>query len=141
MKIFFVISGYLITGILVKEISASGTVDLRRFYWRRIWLLMPAFYVYLFVLFAMTLLGLLPLRGRDFASSALYIMNYYPGGGPWSVGHFWSLAVEEQFYFVWPVSIFFFGIAQSRKALYWIILAAPLPRIKNRLRDDVSDSL
>ena len=43
VKIFFVISGYLITGILVKEIAASGTVDLRRFYWRRIWRLMPAF--------------------------------------------------------------------------------------------------
>jgi peptidoglycan/LPS O-acetylase OafA/YrhL len=55
-------------------------------------------------------------------------MNYYSGGGPWSVGHFWSLAVEEQFYFLWPVSIVFFGIAPSRKALYWIILAAPLLR-------------
>lgn len=128
VKIFFVISGYLITGILVKEISTTGTVDLRRFYWRRIWRLMPAFYVYLFAIVVMTLIGLLPLHRIDFAYSLLYLMNYYPGGGPWAVGHFWSLAVEEQFYFLWPASLFFFGIARSRKALYWTILAAPLLR-------------
>lgn len=129
VRIFFVISGFLITGILAEEIAERGTVNLWRFYSRRGWRLMPAFYTYLLFLSGMTFFQLLPIHLRDFIFAACYLMNYYPGGGPWPVGHFWSLAIEEQFYFLWPAVLLLCGLRRAPKALCLAIIAAPLVRL------------
>jgi peptidoglycan/LPS O-acetylase OafA/YrhL len=128
VRIFFVISGFLITSILAKEADQTGGVDFKRFYVRRAWRLMPAFYAYLLFALGMTICGLLPLHAKDFAFAAGYIMNYYPAGGPWAVGHFWSLSVEEQFYFVWPVVFVFAGLRRAPRTLTSVLVAAPLVR-------------
>src|SRR4028118_97960 len=121
VDVFFVISGFLITGLLVRELEKTGTVSLARFYSRRAKRLLPLTVV---VLGAVVLVaGAWPLFDpvrMDEVSlgvipSALYVMNwllavratdYFAAGLEASpVQHFWTLAVEEQFYPVWPVSL------------------------------------
>jgi peptidoglycan/LPS O-acetylase OafA/YrhL len=105
VMIFFVLSGFLITWLLLKENERFGTVSLAGFYRRRTLRIFPAFYVYWFIVVAL-LVG----TGRSVlwshAWSALtYTSNYYsaingdPNNG---FSHTWSLAIEEQFYLLWP---------------------------------------
>ncbi|MDQ4128871.1 MAG: acyltransferase [Actinomycetota bacterium] len=116
VDVFFVISGFLITGLLVRELEKTGTVSLARFYSRRAKRLLPLTVVVL--AFVVTLSWLLfdPVRMDEVslgvAASGLYFMNwllaaratdYFAAGLEASpVQHFWTLAVEEQFYLVWP---------------------------------------
>jgi peptidoglycan/LPS O-acetylase OafA/YrhL len=104
---FFVLSGFLITWLLLKENEECGTVSLRDFYIRRILRIFPAFYCY-----SALQLGWLLIRHREILwpqalASLLYVNNYYQGihGDPnTGFSHTWSLAVEEQFYMLWPMA-------------------------------------
>jgi peptidoglycan/LPS O-acetylase OafA/YrhL len=100
VEIFFLISGYVITLLLLLERERSA-VDLRAFYVRRVLRIIPAFYVYLAAVAVLSLVGYVATPRADLAASASFLCNT---GLPcsWFVGHSWSLAVEEQFYLVWP---------------------------------------
>ncbi|MGD0824386.1 MAG: acyltransferase [Terriglobales bacterium] len=98
VRVFFVISGYLITSILLHEHSETSTIDLRQFYIRRAYRILPAAAV--FMLFALVVYWH-ELRWYDLGAMLLYLMNFDPER-PWMVSHLWSLSVEEQFYFLWP---------------------------------------
>jgi peptidoglycan/LPS O-acetylase OafA/YrhL len=107
VTIFFVLSGFLITWLLLKEQDGTHAINLRAFYCRRTFRIVPAFYVLWLFTGAVYLL-----RGHDLEwgvriSSALYVSNYYLGlartGADTVLGHSWSLAVEEQFYLLWPM--------------------------------------
>ncbi|MDI1259333.1 acyltransferase [Aquabacterium sp.] len=106
VKVFFVLSGFLITRLLFDELDTHGRVDFRAFYRRRLARLMPAFYLYLVVA-----IGILWVRGKPIpwaavTASMLYVTNYYQaftGAQTNIVAHCWSLAVEEQFYMLWPL--------------------------------------
>ena len=115
VEVFFVISGYLITLLLMSEHERAGRIDLTAFWMRRARRLLPALFLMLFLLltyswiFEWDTLG--KLRG-DLLASVFYITNWYQiwvGQGYGAVNdfvplrHLWSLAVEEQFYVVWPV--------------------------------------
>src|SRR5919112_869863 len=118
VDVFFVISGFLITGLLVKEMENTGTVSLARFYSRRAKRILPLTVVVLafVVLVAWALPPYDPVRMDEVSlgvvASALYGMNwllafratdYFAAGLEASpVQHFWTLAVEEQFYLIWP---------------------------------------
>ncbi len=116
VDVFFVISGFLITGLLMREFERRGSISFTHFYVRRIKRILPAA---LFVLFATTAVSYALLGASRFASlakdvawSALFGGNwrfaavgvdYFEQSRPTSpVQHYWSLAVEEQFYVVWP---------------------------------------
>ena len=115
VDVFFVLSGYLITGLLAREYLATGAVALRRFYHRRARRLLPALFVVLAGVCAYVVLRLpgeaAGFRG-DATASVFYVTNwwfvargqsYFGGTGrPSLLLHLWSLAVEEQFYVVWP---------------------------------------
>ncbi len=101
VRMFFVISGYLITTILLNEHSRTSTLNLREFYIRRAYRILPAAGV--FMLFA-TVVYWHELRWIDIGAMFLYLINY-DTGTPWMVGHLWSLGVEEQFYFIWPSAL------------------------------------
>jgi peptidoglycan/LPS O-acetylase OafA/YrhL len=101
VRMFFVISGYLITTILLKEHARTSTINLREFYIRRAYRILPAAGV--FMLFALVLYWR-EFRWIDIGAMLLYLLNF-DGGRPWMVGHLWSLGVEEQFYFLWPSAL------------------------------------
>jgi peptidoglycan/LPS O-acetylase OafA/YrhL len=116
VDVFFVISGLLITRLLVNEMDRTGGISLLRFYARRARRLLPLTLVLLAAVAFATALLLSPVRGRevsgDIVSSALYVANWHfaaqsvdyfaQGVEPSPLQHLWSLAVEEQFYLVWP---------------------------------------
>lgn len=97
-RIFFVLSGFLITTLLTKELDKTSTIRLRRFYVRRAYRILPAAVVFMMVVFA---LFWRELRWYHMAAAALYLVNY-DFAHPWFIGHLWSLSVQEQFYFLWP---------------------------------------
>jgi peptidoglycan/LPS O-acetylase OafA/YrhL len=89
VQIFFVISGYLITTLLLSEHGQTSTIDLRQFYIRRTYRILPAAAVYM--LFALTVYRH-ELRWYDIAAMLLYLVNF-DAACPWMVGHLWSLGV------------------------------------------------
>jgi peptidoglycan/LPS O-acetylase OafA/YrhL len=119
VDVFFVISGFLITGLLWREVSTTGTVRLRRFYGARARRLLPASATVGVVTAIASAVLLPPLHARtvigDGIASALYVSNYrfilqgvdYLAATlpPSPFQHYWSLGVEEQFYLVWPAMI------------------------------------
>ena len=105
--VFFALSGYLITGILVSDIRSFGRVRYRRFYRNRIVRLIPALLV---MLSGFTLVALTkdPLGERPGILNAWIVGLTYTADLPFvhgsaSLGHLWTLAIEEQFYLVWPI--------------------------------------
>ena len=100
--VFFVISGFLITRLLLSEHAKKGQVSLQRFYTRRALRLFPASYTYIACITLLWLSGILHLEPRDLWHAVTYTVNYLPGR-TWQVGHLWSLSVEEQFYLLFPV--------------------------------------
>ncbi len=118
VDVFFVISGFLITGLLWREVSSANTVALGRFYGARARRLLPAAATVAVVTAIGAAIVLPPLQARnvflDGIASALYVGNYrFASQGtdylnadvPSPFQHYWSLGVEEQFYLVWPVLI------------------------------------
>ncbi|UOE42756.1 acyltransferase family protein [Agromyces larvae] len=108
VTVFFVLSGYLITTLLVSEFRATGRIDFKAFYMRRIIRLLPAFLLLVAVTLVILTVFQDPTRvsywGHALASIA-YIADYVSATGSSMsvVGHTWSLAVEEQFYLLWPL--------------------------------------
>ena len=101
VTVFFVISGYLITTLLLAEERETGRISLGDFYARRALRIFPAYYACLAVLAALTWARWLPATpAHDFWASALYVRNFVGRGH--ETAHFWSLAVEEHFYLLWP---------------------------------------
>lgn len=110
VTIFFFLSGYLITTLLIQEHERTGRISIKHFYLRRAFRLMPPLVVTLFIAYTLTYAGItqgnVSLSG--FASQLLYFANYYylffdtGSTTPAGTGIFWSLAVEEHFYFVFP---------------------------------------
>jgi len=119
VDVFFVISGFLITGLLLRERTASGTISLSSFYARRARRLLPAAALVLVVTLVASIILLPPLLipgvATDTAAAALYVSNmgfavqatdyFAVGQAPSPILHFWSLGVEEQFYLFWPAIV------------------------------------
>lgn len=128
VRVFFVISGFLITHLLIQESRANGRISLRGFYLRRTYRIFPAFYVYLAVVGALTFAGYSIVSLSGFGYAAGYVINFVEKKD-WVVGHLWSLAVEEQFYLLWPVTIVVLGWKRSTLVVFAAVLGAPLLRI------------
>lgn len=127
VTLFFVLSGFLITSIIRREMDARGDVSLVGFYARRILRLAPALAVVLVVYLAWTAaLGLD--RTSDVLAAAFYAGNLVQvsHGGMHELGHLWSLAVEEQFYIVWPLGLMAILRWAPRPALVVGVLAVVL---------------
>ena len=123
VDVFFVLSGYLITGLLLRELGQTGTISLSVFYARRARRLLPAALLVLFVTLVLSVVVLPPLQvgdvGGDIAAAALYVSNvrfglqatdyFQAAQAPSPVLHYWSLGVEEQFYVFWPAIVLLVG--------------------------------
>ena len=128
VRVFFVISGYLITLLLLKEVTSTGTISLKGFYARRALRIFPASYsLILFVTFA-SVFGVITLRRADLLHAYSYTMNYSVDRS-WWLGHLWSLSVEEQFYLLWPATLLFLGIRKGLRAAIGVVILVPLVRL------------
>ena len=121
---FFVLSGFLITWLLLTEYNAAGTISLRNFYTRRVLRIFPAYYCCIIVSFLID-------HFRDHSwdpalqwSSFLYVVNYYNATHEHpltSIAHAWSMGIEEQFYLLWPLILL--GLVRRGTARALSILA------------------
>lgn len=93
VRIFFVISGFLITGLLLKEIEKTNTINLVKFYFRRTIRIFPPYYFFLLVLLCLSLLGYIQISQRSFSMAFAYATDYHKPDN-WHLGHTWSLSVE-----------------------------------------------
>jgi peptidoglycan/LPS O-acetylase OafA/YrhL len=127
VRIFFVLSGYLITGILLRELESTSTISLRRFYFRRTLRIFPAFYTFVIVMVVVNAVHWVHIFNGSAFPSLSYTADYVlPGKRVF--GHTWSLAVEEQFYLLWPAGLLLLG---RRRALWLaglMLLVCPLMR-------------
>jgi peptidoglycan/LPS O-acetylase OafA/YrhL len=102
VTLFFVLSGFLITTLVMQEEDRTGAISLGRFYLRRSFRLFPALWLYLLVVFVIWACDALPHHPwYSFVTSLLYIRNIVGRGH--ETAHLWSLSIEEQFYIVWPI--------------------------------------
>ncbi|MGK8208112.1 acyltransferase family protein [Burkholderia cenocepacia] len=137
--IFFVLSGFLITNVLRAELARTGGIALTSFYVRRALRIWPACYAYLATVAVLAVAGCLDVDRRQWLYAALHLWNYsawfgltgdnalHPDGA-WYLGHFWSLALEEQFYWFWPLLFVFGARRRDTRWLAALILFVPLVR-------------
>ena len=137
VDIFYVISGFLITGILIRELDSKSTISLVAFYARRTKRLLPASFLVIFVT-GIAALILLPASmrqslGKDLIAASTYVSNFLfalwendyqnLNSTPSPFIHFWSLAVEEQFYIFWPLFILILFRLGKHRAVFYGVLA------------------
>lgn len=104
VQVFFVISGFLITTLLLREQERRGSVSIRNFLIRRALRIFPVYYLFLAVLAALMFWQVLEVSKPGFAMAATYTSNFVPRvHNSAEIGHTWSLAVEEHFYLLWPL--------------------------------------
>jgi len=145
VQVFFVISGFLITTLLLRENDRTGGISLRLFYYRRMLRILPAYGLYLAVLLVLQLQNLTysPVTGRQWAAALTYTVNFLPGTIPGEISHLWSLSVEEHFYLLWPVLLAVCGLAAGYRLAAacvagcliarWLALATLPPEVSRRV--------
>jgi peptidoglycan/LPS O-acetylase OafA/YrhL len=107
VKFFFVISGYIITRIMLAERQTRGTISMRAFYLRRACRILPPLWIYLACLWAATYAGWINVTSHSFFYALSFLCNasIHACYSEWFLAHLWSLSVEEQFYLVWPLVV------------------------------------
>lgn len=118
VSVFFVISGYLITTLMLRERDATGHISLQAFYIRRFFRIVPAYLAFLLVVVVLKAYGLVILDWQDFVPAFFYLSNYFQVGRV--LLHTWSLSVEEQFYLLFPLLLVYL----RRHNLTALLLAA-----------------
>jgi peptidoglycan/LPS O-acetylase OafA/YrhL len=136
VSIFFVLSGFLIYNLSVREFERSGEFDWKQFYVRRILRIFPCFYFFIVVVFLLRHLGLLDLTVPMIFGAATFSLNYlhlwyhFSGATDYFViGHYWTLCLEEQFYLTWPILMLLFTRRKLLPVLTVILVLAPLLRV------------
>jgi peptidoglycan/LPS O-acetylase OafA/YrhL len=120
VTMFFVLSGFLITWLLLGEHDDAGVVSLRNFYIRRSLRIFPAFYAYCAIVIVLALLTSKDIVWPHAIASLFYVSNYYVainGEVATPLSHSWSLGIEEQFYLLWPLAFLLLGGSRRRMAL------------------------
>ena len=127
---FFVISGFLITNLLLQQISREGRIDLVRFYLRRTMRLLPPYYVLIAIVALGYYAGLI--KVENWHSVLVHALSYTTNYNPqllWDLGHSWSLSVEEQFYLIWPAVLLLLGLRWGFWFAASLLLVCPFVRL------------
>jgi peptidoglycan/LPS O-acetylase OafA/YrhL len=123
VTVFFVISGFLITSLLMKEYARSSRVDLRHFYRRRAVRILPASLAYIGVVLVLgSATKLQAAYALTFTTSFFFKQAYVP------LQQLWSLSVEEQFYLLWPL-VFLFGLRSAKRYGWTVMVLCPVFRL------------
>lgn len=119
VRFFFVISGFLITWLMLNEQSRTGKVSLKMFYVRRCLRILPVYFMFLATVGLFQSIGGYHVSINHWLKCLTFTVNY--GGAHSPVGHLWSLGVEEQFYLLWPPLAVWAGV-RNRKRLTSMLL-------------------
>ena len=134
VRVFFILSGYLITHLLLKERQKTGTISLRGFYLRRMYRIIPASYVFMVIVIAANWKAL---SWPNIVTALTFSSSYYHRGN-WVLGHLWSLSVQEQFYLLWPLALLLFfrfrvpillaviASGPPMRILFWLLWGRPV---------------
>lgn len=127
VDLFFGLSGFLITTKLVNEYKRNNWISLKRFYIRRAFRILPAFWFYIFVATLLSIIGLIKVDTQEILASLFFIRNYVgaESGHSWYTGHIWTLSIEEHFYTAWP--LLFLSIGIKRLPTFTFLLAIFVP--------------
>jgi peptidoglycan/LPS O-acetylase OafA/YrhL len=123
VQIFFVISGFLITTLMLRQQHQTGRLDLGRFYRARFLKILPPYAALLGAIALLAALGLARVPARDWLAAGTFTMNWTTGHA-WEVAHAWSLSIEEHFYLVWPF-LFAVSAVHSRRAAWAAVALCP----------------
>lgn len=130
VRVFFVLSGFLITQLLMREYERHGRISLRAFFARRFLRIVPPLCAFIVAIVVLERVGVLPTSdGASWLHVLTYTINYVPvSERPGHLGHLWSLAVEEQFYLLWPALIVLLGMQRSLRIAGVAIFVVPIVR-------------
>ncbi|MBN9299429.1 MAG: acyltransferase [Filimonas sp.] len=131
VNIFFVISGFLITLLLLKEENTKGEINIKHFYIRRIFRILPVYYFFLATCFLCLNFKIVPdILIDSFIPPLTFTTGTLPIKTGWTLGHTWSLSIEEQFYLIWPALLICIKKKRNRNILLiFIISITPVARI------------
>ena len=127
VRIFFVLSGFLITTLLIKEHIRFGKINIKNFFIKRVLRIFPVLYLYMLIVFFLNYYLNLGLVRDNFLGPLLYLNNFTFFTGTWLTGHTWSLAVEEQFYLIWP---FLYAAVTKKLWLLCLLIISLVPLLK-----------
>ena len=143
VDVFFVISGFVITGVLLRELDATGTISIRRFYLRRLLRLWPVLAIACAVAVVLALAlpnGIFGDHVGQIPAALFYVMDFsrmqlpYHAAISATLTHTWSLAIEEQFYLVWaPLFLIVAVRMRNLRALQWLTVAVIVAVVVERL--------
>jgi peptidoglycan/LPS O-acetylase OafA/YrhL len=108
VTVFFVISGFLITTLLLNEDAKDGVVNVKKFYKKRAFRILPVFISYTLLVIICSEIKKLVLTNNDIVHALTFTFNFAPKEHSWFLAHFWTLSVEEQFYLLWPTAFIIF---------------------------------
>jgi peptidoglycan/LPS O-acetylase OafA/YrhL len=139
VRFFFVLSGFLITTLLLREWDQNKKINLRRFYYRRSKRIIPALAMYIFIIWSLYLSGLIDLRHHLFSDTvvesalpdlirAVTFTANFNHDYNWYFNHLWSLSVEEQFYLLWPLLLVVSGAKRGLYLAAAVIFVVPIIR-------------
>lgn len=126
VDIFFVMSGFLITTLICKEIATSGQFDLRAFFIRRAFRILPVVFLFTLALFFLNHFYSLNISNNSLISGLLFYGNLSFAPKVWHNGHLWSLSVEEQFYLLFPTMFFLIKKTRYLKFLFLFLFLIPI---------------
>lgn len=129
VKIFFVISGFIITLLLLKEEAIFQHISLKNFYFRRFLRIIPTYYIFLLFILFLSMISEINIKSSSFLAAFTFTTGLL-GDPTWILGHTWSLSVEEQFYLLWPVILVFIRKTNYRIiANFILIVLFPIIRV------------
>lgn len=127
VDLFFCMSGYLITGMLIREKQRTGTIAVLRFYKRRAFRVFPLYLVYVLAVFVLGALGWFVVPWQQTVQALTFTREFF-GGPPLAYGILWSLCVEEVFYTFWPLVVRRISIRTLKRVLALTIVLSPFLR-------------
>lgn len=151
VRFFFLISGFLITTLLLREHARTGRIDLGQFYLRRAYRILPAAFAYIGLIWLAFQLGWIdlslsvPNRTQDEGAPLRHLLHAvtftanYNHDYNWYYNHLWSLSVEEQFYLLWPFVLVIAGLSRSLSVAVGAIVLCPLIRLAMHLWTDAPE--
>lgn len=128
VQFFFVLSGFLITWLLVQERQRTGRIALGHFYMRRSLRILPPAYLFIVTVAVASALGWVVLRPGDLVHALTFTVNFHQDRA-WALGNLWSLGVEEQFYLIWPLVLAGLGMRRGGYVALAVVAVVPLLRL------------